>query len=265
MLVLPELVPLGLAVDDVLDAHLVEQLRPLRRRHHPDRRAAPVHDVLGGVGADAAARSPDEHALALRHLRAVGADDHPVAGRVAQRVAGRLLPSQVGGLGHELVGLDHGEVGEAPEVGLEPPDPLVGGQHRVVVGRRVLVVDVVAVDGHPVAGLPVPHRRARPQHDARGVAADDVVRQVVALAPHALPAEAVEEQEGGQGLEDRGPDGVEVDGAGHDGHDRLVGRQLRDRDLVDVDALLRVLLLREHPREQLDVLLVDGCRPEGVG
>src|SRR4029450_46720 len=98
VLVLPELVPLGLAVDHVLDAHLVEQRRPLRRRHHTDGCTASVHDVLRRVRADAAARAPDEHALALRHLGAVGADDYPVAGRVAQRVAGRLLPWEGGGL-----------------------------------------------------------------------------------------------------------------------------------------------------------------------
>ena len=163
----PEPVALGLAVDDRLDAELVEQLDLVRRRHDADRRAAAVEHVLHGVAADAAGGAPDEHGVALLHAGAVVADEHAVARRVAQRVDRRLLPREVGRLGHQLVGLDDGEVGEAAEVGLEAPDPLVGGEHRVVVRRRVLVVDGVAVDRDPVAGLPVAHRRADAQHDAR--------------------------------------------------------------------------------------------------
>ena len=251
VLVLPELVPLGLAVDDVLDAHLVEQLRPLRRRDHSDRRAAPVHHVLGGVGADAAARSPDEHGLALRHLRAVGADDHPVAGRVAQRVAGRLLPRQVGGLGHELVRPGEGDLRQPAVVRLEPPDALVHRHHGVVVRGRVLVVDVVAVHRDLVAGLPVPHRRPDAQDHAGGVAPHHVEGLVVALAPHALLAEALEELERRQRLEDRRPHGVEVDGRRHDRDVRLVGRQLGQRDVFDVRRLARVLRLRRQAGEHL--------------
>ena len=88
------------------------------------------------------------------------------------------------------------EVGQAAEVRLEAPDALVGGEHRVVVGRRVLVVDVVAVHDDPVARLPVAHGRADLQHDAGRVGADDVVVLRVALAPHRLLAEPVEEPEG---------------------------------------------------------------------
>ena len=147
VLVLPEPVAGRLAVDDRLDPEVVEELHLLRRGDHPDGDAAAVQDVLDGVGAEAARGAPDEHPVALFHRGAVARHEHPVGGRVAQGVDGRLLPGQVGRLGHELVGLDHGQVGQAAEVGLEAPDPLVGGQHGVVVGRRVLVVDVVAVDG----------------------------------------------------------------------------------------------------------------------
>ena len=218
-----------------------------RGRLHAD---AAFHAFLAQVGAPRPRRDGHVDGVAARrHAELFRADPHQWAD-----VAG-----------FELVGLDHREVGQAAEVRLEAPDPLVGGQHRVVVGRRVLVVDVVAVDRDPVARLPVPYGGARPQHDARGVAADDVVRQVVALAPHALPAEAVEVEEGRQRLEDRRPDGVEVDGAGHHRHHRLVGRQLGDRHLVDVDALLGILLLGEQPGEQLDVVLVDGRGAERLG
>src|SRR5581483_10315825 len=112
-LVLPETVALGLAVDDVLDAELVHELDLLRGGDHGHRGAAPVEDVLAGVAAEAAAGPPDEHDVTLGDRGAVGADQHAVAGRVGQGVAGRLLPRQVGGLGHQLVGLDHGEVGQA--------------------------------------------------------------------------------------------------------------------------------------------------------
>ena len=210
---LPELVALGGAVDDVLAAHRLEQLHPLGARHHADGGAAAVEHELDAVGADAAGGAPHEHAVALLHLGGVAADEHAVAGRGAQPVDRRLLPGEVLGLGHELVGLHDGQVGEAAEVRLEAPDALVGGEHRVVVGRRVLVVEVVAVHDDPVAGLPVAHRRADPQHDARRVGADDVVVEGVARAPHRLLAEPVEEPERGQRLEDRGPHRVEVDRA----------------------------------------------------
>ena len=98
--------------------------------------------------------------------------------------------------------------------------------------RRVLVVDVVAVHGDRVARLPVAHRRADAQHDAGGVAADHVVRLVVARAPHALAAEALQEPERRQRLEDRRPHRVEVDRRRHHRDVRLVGRELGQRELA---------------------------------
>jgi hypothetical protein len=183
VLVAPEPVAGRLAVDDRLDAEVVEQGHLLGRRDDADRRAAAVEHVLHGEAAQAAAGPPDQHLVALGHPGPVVRDQHAVGGRVAQRVDGRLLPAQVGRLGHELVGLDHRDVGQAAEVGLEAPDALVGRQHGVVVGRRVLVVDVVAVDGDLVAHLPVAHGGAGAQHDARGVRADHVVVEGVP-GPH---------------------------------------------------------------------------------
>ena len=101
--------------------------------------------------------------LALRHLRAVRAHDHAVARGVAQRVARRLFPREVRGLRHELVRLHDRDLGEAAEVGLEAPDALVRRHHRVVVRRRVLVVDVQAVhgdDGRPASSCAPPTRPA---------------------------------------------------------------------------------------------------------
>ena len=158
------------------------------------------------------------------------------------------------GLGHELVGLDHGQVGQAAEVRLEAPDPFVGRQHGVVVGRGVLVVDVVAVDRDLVPGAEVADEGADPEHDPGGIGADHVVRQGVAGPPDALPGQPVEEAEGGEGLEDRGPDGVEVDGRGHDGDVGLVGGQLGDGHLRDVEGLAGVLVGRIDPGEHVDLV-----------
>ena len=83
----------------------------------------------------------------------------------------------------------------------------------------------------------------------------------MAGAPLALPAEAVEEGEGGQRLEDAGPHGVEVDRAGHHGDVGLVGRQLRRGHLADVEALGRVLVGRRQALEHADVLAADERGP----
>ena len=248
VLVAPEPVVGRPPVDDRLDPELVEQRHLLGRGDHADRRAPPVEHVLHGVAPQAAAGPPDQDLVALGHLGPVGRDQHPVGGRVAQGVDRRLLPAQVGRLGHQLVGLDHRDVGQAAEVRLEAPDALVGRQHGVVVGRGVLVVDVVAMDGDLVAHLPVAHGRPGAQHDARGVRAHHVVVEGMPLAPDALLAQAVQEAEGGKRLEDRGPHRVEVDGGGHDGHVGLVGGQLGQRHLLDVERRAGVLLRRTPSR-----------------
>ena len=190
VLVLPEPVVGRLAVDDRLHPEVVQELDLVRGRHHADRGAASVEHVLHGVGAEAPRGAPHQHPVTLLHVGAVLRHQHPVGGRVAQGVDRRLLPGQVGGLGHQLVGLHHRQVGQAAEVGLEPPDALVVGEHRVVVGARALVVDVVAVDGDLVARLPVAYCRPGPQDHTRGVGPDDVVVEGVALSPDALLARA---------------------------------------------------------------------------
>jgi hypothetical protein len=124
-------------------------------------------------------------------------------------------------------------------------------------GRGVLVVDVVAVHGHAVAGLPLAHSRAHAQHHARGVGADDVLVDVVAGPPHRLAPEAFEEQERRQRLKDRRPHRVEVDGAGHDRDHGLVGGQLGQGDLVDVERLPGVFLAGVKALEHLRLVLAD--------
>ena len=243
----------------------MEQIHLLGRGDHPERRSAPVEDVLHGKAPQAAARPPDEDLVALGHLRPVVRDEHPVGGRIAQGVDRRLFPAQVGRFGHQLVGFDHRDIGQAAEVRLEAPDALVGGQHGVVMGRGVLIVDVVAVDRDLVADLPVAHGRTGAQHHTRGIRADDVVVERVAPAPDALPAQAVQEAEGGKRLEDRGPHRVEVDGGGHDGHVGLVGGQFGQGHLLDVERGPGVLLRGLHPGEHLGLRAPHHGRPVGVG
>ena len=136
-----------------------------RARDDADGHAAGVEDVLHGEGPESPRRAPDENLVALGDGCAVVRDQHAIRRRVAQRVDRRLLPGEVGGLGHQLVGLHDRDVREPAEVRLESPDSLIARQHRVVVAARILVVDVVAVDRDLVADLPVAHRRADPQDD----------------------------------------------------------------------------------------------------
>ena len=85
-------------------------------------------------------------------------------------------------------------------------------------------------------------------------------RLVVTRAPHALLAEPLEETEGGKGLEDRRPHGVEVDGRRHDRDERLVGRELGERELLHVHRAVRILVVGREAGEHLLLLgLHDGA------
>src|SRR5579884_666548 len=84
------------------------------------------------------------------------------------------------------------------------------------------------------------------------------------LPPDALLAEALEEPERGQRLEDRRPHRVEVDRARHHRDVRLVGRELGDRDVVDVGRLARVLLVGRDAGEHLLLVGPDDRGPEAL-
>ena len=169
------------------------------------------------------------------------------------------------GLGHELVGLHDSEVGQAAEVGLEAPDALVARVHRVVMRGWVLVVDMVAMHGDPVAGLPVANGRTNAQHHARGVGANDVIIECVATAELALFAEAIEKAERWQRLEDAGPHGVEVDRAGHHGNDGFVGADLGPGHVANMQALAGILIGRGNAFEHAHVFAAHICGPIRVG
>src|SRR3954452_8363344 len=213
--VLPELVTLRIAIDDQLGAHLPADLGLLFAADHADRGRAAVQRELGGVGAEAAGRAPDQDRVALLHARAVARDELAVGGGVDQAGAGGLLPRQVAGLGHELVGLDQRQLREPAEVRLEAPDALLRIEHRVVVPVGVLELDVQAVRHDLVARLPRVDPRPGPQHDAGQVGTDDVVGQVVPLGQRRGLAVAAQEAERVHRLEDPGSDGVVVYRATH--------------------------------------------------
>ena len=173
---IPEAVVLLGAVDDPLGARLAALLRLGLARDDAHRVAAARQHVLQRVAAEAAAGAPDQHDVALLHVRAVRRHEHAVGGAVGERHRGRLFPGQVLGLRHQLVAARDAQLAHAAEVALEAPHALVGVEDRVVVARGLLERDVVRVHEHAIAGLPLADRRAGAQHDAAGVRADDVRR-----------------------------------------------------------------------------------------
>ncbi len=175
-----------------------------------------------------------------------------------------LFPRQVVRLRHELVGLDDGQLGQSAEVGLEAPDALLGVHHRVVVSIGRLELDRQAVGDDLTAGLPLVDAGADAQDDAGEVGADHVVGQVVSLGVLAQSAVSLKEAERRHRLEDRGPDGVVVDRAGHDGDEGLAGSELGDRHVIEVQALARVLVAAGQAFEHVHFVLVDRDPLVGV-
>ena len=136
VLVLPELVPLGTAVDDELSAHRAAEIGLLGTRDDAHRDRTAIDGVLGRIGAEAAGGSPDEDNVALLHAGPVARDELAVCGRVDESGGGGFLPGEVRRLRHELVALHDGELGQTAEVRFKPPDALLGVEHRVVVSER---------------------------------------------------------------------------------------------------------------------------------
>ena len=261
----PELeVHLG-AVDDLVGTHAADDLGLLLVGDDTNRVGAAVERVLRREAAEAAGRAPDQDVVALLHVAAVLGDELAVGSAVDQAGRRGLFPGQVLRLWHELVGLDHRDVGEATEVGLEAPDALRRVKHRVVVAVGSFELDGQTVGDDTVAGLPLGDAGSGLEHDAGQVGADDVVRQVVPLAVLGLAAVALEEAERGDRLEDRRPHGVVVDGRRHDGDERLARTEFRERDLVKVERLARILVLARDALEHVGFVLVDGHGAVGLG
>ena len=92
-----------------------------------------------------------------------------------------------------------------------------------------------------------------------------MVGQVVPLGQRREPAVALEEAEGRHGLEDRGPHGVVVDRAGHHRHESLSRSEFGQRHVLDVQRLPGILVAGLHSLEHVDLVLVDGHCPVGLG
>ena len=136
--------------------------------------------------------------------------------------------------------------------------------------RGVLIVEVVAVHRDFVTDRPVANGRAGAKNDARSVGTNDVKFLRVTTSPHRLFAKAIKESEGRQWFEDRSPHCVEVDGRGHDRNRYFVGCQLRQRNLVNLQTLSRVLVGTGHTLEHVLILATykDGtsrCRHGQAG
>jgi hypothetical protein len=140
---------------------------------------------------------PHEHRVALLHPGAVLADEHAVARRVAQRVDRRLSHVRWVGLGISWLALTTVRSASPPKLVSKPQIRWFEGEHRVVVRRRILVVDVVAVHVTRSPGFqlrtadrPAARRPTRPSRH--------VVRQAW-RAPTRLAAEPIEEPNVGSG------------------------------------------------------------------
>ncbi len=265
VLVGPEPVVLGGPVDHQVGAHPAHDLGFAWRGHDTHRDGATVQCQLGRVGAEPAARAPDEYHVALFHVGAVVGYQLAVGGGVHQPGGGGLLPAQVRGFGHELVGLDQGQLGESAEVRLKAPDALLGVEHGVVVAVRAFQLDRQAVGDHLITGGPHVYAGTGTQDDTGEVRADHMVGEVVAFAERGQPAVALQEAERRQWFEDRRPDGVVVDRGGHHGDQRLARTQIRGPDLVDVQGAPGVLVPGREPVEDIDLVLADHRSPVGLG
>ena len=264
MLVLPELIALRAAVDDQLGAHRPAQVCLALAGHDADRNRPARQRVLGGVSAQATAGSPDQDVVALLHRRAVVRDQLPEGGRVHQARRRGLLPGEVLGLGHQLVGLDQRQLGQPAEVGLVAPDALLRVEHGVVVPVGAFQLHRQAVGDDLLTRLPDRHPGAGAQHHPCQVRADHVIRQVVPRGERRQLPVTAQEGEGGHRREDGAPHGVVVDRARHDGDQGLTHAELGDRHLLHVQGLARVPVAGVDAVEHVLLVPVQGDCPVGL-
>ena len=187
-------------------------------------------DQLDRIGAKTPRGAPDQHVHAgLQFVRLVP-EQHPVGGGQRQGVAGGLFPGQVLGAGHQLLGLDAGELREGAVGRLVAPDALGRRIHRVApVAFLVVAVVLVAVDDDLVADLPVADLVAHLPDDPRGVRARDVVRLLVDVEHADRHAEP-------------GPDAVVVDARRHHQDQHLVAVDLPGVHDLDLHRLVGLAL-----------------------
>ncbi len=207
---------------------------------------------------------PDEHVVALLHLGAVAGDELPVGGGVDQ--AGAAASSQLRwpGLGISWLDLTSAISARPPKL-VSKPQMRCSGRASCRCGRRRTPAHREAVGDDLVARPPGVDAGAGAQDHAGEVGADDVVRQVVAPGELGELAVALEEPEGRQRLEDRGPHRVVVDRGCHDGHEGLARTEFGQWHVVDVQGLAGVLVAGGETGEYLRLVLVHGDRAVRLG
>ena len=163
-------------------------------------------------------------------------------------------------LGHELVRPDNGNFSQRAKIGFKAPDTLVRVEHGIVMAVRGLHVHIVAVNGDFVARLEQVHPRPDLQHHAGRVAAQDMIRQIMPAIPRAFLGVSLQKQKRRQGLKDGAPDRIEINAGGHDRDQSFVRADLRDRDLVEMEAFLGVFFPGLQPLEHSHFVLMGRNR-----
>ena len=162
---------------------------------------------------------------------------------------------------HQLGRLDQGQFREPAEVRLEAPDALLRVEHRVTVPVGTLQFDGEAVRDHPVPRRPGADTGAGAQDHAGEVGADDVVRQIVPPGTLVESAVTLQEPEGRQRFEYRGPYGVVIHRTGHHGDQYLAEIGFGGRHVLDAQRFPGVLVSRRHSFEDADIGLMDNSTP----
>jgi hypothetical protein len=165
------------AVDAAFGAELHAVVELVFAGDHGDRGGARGLDDLDRHRAEPARAAPDQGDVAFLDGVLAPAVQHPPGGGADQGVGRGFLPGHVLGLGHALLGLDLGELGEAAPVGLVAPDPEGGRVHRVAAALDpdgAVRLPLAAVHDDLVADLDVGDVLADLVDDAGGVAAADV-------------------------------------------------------------------------------------------
>ena len=227
-----------LPVDDAARTERQHEIGLLILTDDTDGIGAGGGDQLDGHGSEAPGGSPHQHVVTGSEDMRPVAEQHAVGRRQGQGIAGRLLPGEMARTGHELLGLDSGELGEAAIAGLVAPDALTGGIHRIAaIAFLIVAIVLVAVYDDLVTDLPALHPGPDGPDNSRGIGSGDVDVALVNI-------------EGTDGNAERGPHAVVVDTRRHD----------ENQDLVAVDLVRRQHLHLHRRRGFAVAFTADGPR-----
>ena len=104
------------------------------------------------------------------------AEKHAVSRGKRQSVARRLLPRQMFGTRHQLLGLHIGKLRERPIRRLISPNPLAGGEHRIpTITFLIVAVVLIAMDNNLIPNFPAFDLVTDSPNDPGGVRSCDMV------------------------------------------------------------------------------------------